>query len=85
MDGVVVISMNAKILPKSRIVRNPKDFVLIPSFVLKDRSLSVLEAMVEYLKDAKGLTFHEIAIMTNRNDRTVWTVYMRAKKKRKMQ
>jgi len=30
----------------------------------------------------KGLTYHEIAVITNRDDRTIWTVYNRAKKKR---
>ncbi len=57
--------------------------VPIPSSVFRDRSLSVLEAMVEYLKDQQHLTFHEIAVLLNRDDRTIWTVYSRAGKKRK--
>ena len=55
----------------------------IPSFIFKDRRLSVLEAIVEYLKDEKKLTFHQIAVILNRDDRTIWTCYSRAKKKRK--
>lgn len=58
-------------------------FIEIPTFLFKDRSVAVLEALVEYLKDHKGLTFHEIALLLNRNDRTIWTVYRRAKLKRK--
>ena len=54
----------------------------IPISVLKDRSISVLEALVEYLKEVKNLTYHEIAELTNRDDRTIWTVYNRVKKKR---
>jgi len=54
----------------------------IPSFIFRDRSLSVLEAIVEYLKEQKQLTFHEIAVLLNRDDRTIWTVYTRGKKKR---
>lgn len=54
----------------------------IPSDVFRDRTLSVLEAVVEYLHEEKSLTFHEIASMTNRDDRTIWTCYSRAKKKR---
>ena len=50
--------------------------------VLQDRSISVLEAISEYLKDKKGLSYHEIAILLNRDDRTIWTCYSRAKKKR---
>jgi hypothetical protein len=55
----------------------------IPSSIFKDRSLSVLEILVEYLKEKKQLTYHEIAQLLNRNDRTIWTVYHRAKQKRK--
>ncbi len=55
----------------------------IPLLVLRDRGLSVLEAIVEYLKDEKRLTYQEIALMLNRNDRTVWTCYNRAKEKRR--
>ena len=58
-------------------------FIEIPTYLFRDRSVAVLEALVEYLKDVKGLTYHEIALMLNRNDRTIWTVYDRAKKKRK--
>jgi len=55
----------------------------IPSIVLRDRSISVLEAIVEYLKDEKKLSYHEIAVLLNRDDRTIWTCYNRAKTKRK--
>lgn len=54
----------------------------IPLSVLCDRDLSLFETMIEHLKENKGLTYHEIAVLTNRDDRTIWTVYNRAKKKR---
>jgi hypothetical protein len=56
--------------------------ILIPSGIFLDRTLSVLETIVEYLKEKKGLTYHEIAIFLNRDDRTIWTCYNRALKKR---
>ena len=56
--------------------------VFIPLNVLLDRSLSVLEAIVEYLKEQNHLSYHHIAVLTNRDDRTIWTVYNRAQKKR---
>ena len=56
---------------------------VVPTYILKDRSVSVLEASVEYLKNNEKLSFHEIALLINRDDRTIWTVYDRAKKKRK--
>ena len=56
--------------------------VWIPSNVLRDNSISVLEAIVEFLKEKKGLTYHQIGELINRDERNVWTVYQRAKKKR---
>ena len=57
--------------------------VLIPLKVFLDRSISVLEAVSEYFMDEKGMSYHEIAVLLNRDDRTIWTCYNRAKKKRK--
>jgi len=56
----------------------------IPTYIFQDRTLSVLEAISEYLKDSKNLTYHEIAVLLNRDDRTIWTCYNRAKAKRGM-
>ncbi len=57
--------------------------IMIPLSIFQDRSVAVLECLVRYLKDEKGLTFHEIAVLINRDDRTVWTCYHRAKNKEK--
>ncbi|MBU0535899.1 MAG: hypothetical protein KKE20_02970 [Nanoarchaeota archaeon] len=54
----------------------------LPSKIFRDRTVSVLEAIVEYMKDDLDLTFHDIAKLLNRDDRTVWTCYSRTKKKR---
>lgn len=54
----------------------------VPSSVFFDRDLSPLESVTEYLKEEKGLTYHEIAVLVGRDDRTIWTCYSRAKKKR---
>jgi len=55
----------------------------IPAAILQNRNLSVLEAIVGYLKDDIGLRYCQISTFMNRDARTVWTVYNRAKKKRK--
>ena len=55
----------------------------VPVSILQDRNLSVLENVVSYLKDTFGLTYHNAAVLLNRNDRTIWTVYQRSKKKKK--
>ncbi len=64
-------------------VFSKKSKLRLPTKVFQDRSLAVLEKAAEYLKDEKGMTYHEIAKATNRDDRTIWTVYHRAKEKRK--
>jgi len=56
-------------------------YINIPSFIFKDRELAALEAIVVYLKDSQGMNYAQIAKMLNRDDRTIWTTYQRAKKK----
>lgn len=56
-------------------------YVNIPSFVFRDRNLAALEAVVVYLKDSQGMNYAQIAKLLNRDDRTIWTTYNRAKKK----
>lgn len=56
-------------------------YVNIPSFILRDRNLAALEAVVVYMKDSLGYNYAQIARMLNRDDRTIWTTYSRAKKK----
>ncbi|MBS3097695.1 hypothetical protein J4209_02760 [Candidatus Woesearchaeota archaeon] len=58
--------------------------IAIPQSIFKDRTIAVLEALTEYLKDSLNMTYHEIAVLTARNDRTIWTAYNRAKQKRKI-
>ena len=44
-------------------------------------SLTILESVVVYLKERWLLNYHQIALLLKRDDRTIWTVYQRAKKK----
>ena len=55
---------------------------MVPSYIFLDRNLAPLESISEYLKEEKGLSYHEIAVLVGRNDRTIWTCYNRAQKKR---
>ena len=48
---------------------------------MADRSFSTLESIVRYLKESCHLSLHEIAVILNRDDSTIWTVYDRAKRK----
>jgi len=49
----------------------------IPVSVIRNNKLSVLESIVVFLA-GKYLSFHEIALLLNRDDRTIWTVHKRA-------
>jgi len=70
---------NASRKLKSKLVVRKTEFS-IPVSVIADRKLSVLESIVGYLKSF-DLTYHEIADMLKRDERNVWTVHNRAKKK----
>lgn len=60
-----------------------KSEILVPISIFSNRKFSILESLVKYLKDKYNFTFHKMALQLNRNDRTIWTVYSRAKRKTK--
>jgi predicted DNA-binding protein (UPF0251 family) len=66
---------------KKQTFSGKKSELTIPLNIFKDRSLSILEHIARYLKEDHGMTYHEIAVLLNRDDRTIWTVYNRARKK----
>ena len=53
----------------------------VPVSSFSNRDFTVFESLVYWLKD-QGLTNHEIAVRLHRDDRTIWSVYDRAKKKK---
>lgn len=57
--------------------------IVIPVSAISNRSFSTLESVVGFIKDL-SYTNHEVAEMLNLDDRTVWTVYDRVKRKRGM-
>jgi hypothetical protein len=65
------------------VLKAPVSKYKLPVSVVAERKLSVLESIVYYLKITHNLSYHDIAIIVRRDDRTVWTVYQRALKKMK--
>ncbi len=57
--------------------------IMIPVSALSNRSFSTLESVVGFIKDL-DYSNHEVAEMLHLDDRTIWTVYDRVKKKRGM-
>lgn len=73
-------------LSQNELIEQVKDRLprFIPISILSDRRVGALEAVVVYLKDQCNLTYHEIAQLLNRDDRTIWTTYQKGSKKRKL-
>lgn len=80
--ALAVSYRNARLKLEAKFVVEEISPYSIPVSILQDRKLSVLENIVSYLKDNFSLAYHKIAVLLNRNDRTIWTVYQRAKKKK---
>ena len=57
--------------------------IMIPASAFADRSFSTLESVVGFIKDLEHSN-HETALLLHLDDRTIWTVYDRVKKKRGM-
>ena len=55
-------------------------FVYIPTSIFKNRKLTILESLVLYLKN-KGMKYVEIGELLNRDQRNIWAIYNRARKK----
>ncbi len=54
----------------------------IPLKIITDRNYSILECIVAYLVEKKQLSLVEISKLLYRDNRTIWTIYDRFKKKR---
>ncbi len=53
----------------------------VPCCIFKKRTLGILESLTIYLKDKLNLSYHEIALLLNRDDRIIWASYNNARKK----
>jgi DNA-binding CsgD family transcriptional regulator len=78
-DRTVWINYRNAVKKKSEKIEVEKK-VLISIKIFSDRRLSVLEAVVNYLKN-KGFRNNEIAEILNKDQRNIYTLYSRARKK----
>ena len=53
----------------------------IPLYIFDNKTLSALETIVKYLKENKNLKHSKIAKKLNRNTKTIWATYQKAKQK----
>lgn len=70
-----------EITPNSEEIISSHSYLTIPTDIFRRYPLAVLESIVIYLKDERNLNFHEIGVLLGRDERNMWTVYHRAKKK----
>lgn len=64
----------------SGLLKIKKTNVRIPSTVFF-KELGCLESVVKYLREELNYGFHQIAVLLNRDNRTIWTTYQKAKLK----
>jgi len=63
-------------------LRKATSKVSIPLYLLGDRNLTVLEALVEYLKEQVRFNYHQIGVVLKRDERNIRDIYLHAKEKR---
>jgi len=64
-----------------KLIKEKDKIVHIPASVFNN-SLAPLEAVVLFLKEHLGYSFHKIALLLRRDDRTIWLTYSNAAKKK---
>ena len=65
----------------SNIRKVGKSKVLVDTKIFRNTKLTVFEALVKHLKDEAGMNFHEIGELLDKDERNIWTVYNRGRKK----
>jgi len=64
-----------------KLIKEKDKIVNVPASVFNN-SLAPLEAVVLFLKEHLGYSFHNIALLLKRDDRTIWLTYSNAAKKK---
>ncbi len=76
------ITYNNSIKKKKELFIVKETPYLIPISLFVNRKFSVMEILVSYLKENYSLSFAQIAELLQRDQRNIWTIYSRYKKKK---
>lgn len=79
-NKTIYSSYNFTLKKKSEKFVIKKSEYLIPISIFSDRKFSILESLVQYLK-SQQFSFKQISDLLQKDYRTIWTCYSRAKKK----
>ncbi|HIH42554.1 TPA: hypothetical protein HA246_02835 [Candidatus Woesearchaeota archaeon] len=71
---------NAKKKKPSQLIIADTEY-LLPVSIFQNSELTILESIILYLKDAYSLSYKAISILLYRDQRNIWTIYNRVKKK----
>lgn len=55
--------------------------IKIPLHIFHDEKFTPMEAIIKFLKDEYNLSYHDVSLLINRDERNVWTIYHNATKK----
>ncbi len=61
-------------------VKGKEEALLVPVSIFSTK-LAPAEALIKYLKETQNINYHEISVLINRNERSIWASYQRAIKK----
>ncbi|MBR9699928.1 hypothetical protein GOV09_05715 [Candidatus Woesearchaeota archaeon] len=78
--GKIIVDLELKDVDFGALKIKKENFV-VPLSVFANRELSILEALCVYLRENHGLNYTMLGKLLERNERTIWTVVSRAKKK----
>ncbi len=89
LSTVIASFLESNKLPLEELIRilkekqKQKTPLMIPSSILRERKLGIMEAVVKYLKEEFHLTYHQVAVFLRRDDRVIWATYNNALRKHK--
>lgn len=49
--------------------------------IFRKTKLTIFESLIKCLKEEKQFTYHKIGLILGRDERNIWTVYNRARRK----
>jgi len=75
------LSKAKKRTPELSVEGWPEECIISLS-IFMGRDTSILESLCLHLRE-KGMSYHEIAVLLKRNDRTIWTVVNRGERKQR--
>jgi len=79
LQNIVVEIQRVHGLTPRQIFETSEKDILLPVTMFANRSLGVLETLVKFLKENHNMTFAEIARSLNRDNRTIWATYHKAR------